>query len=52
MASAISSHDNEQEVIMGRGTTYVIRAIRRKDSGAYHYEVDADVLGTFPDSLD
>jgi hypothetical protein len=50
--ASISGHDGEEEVVMGRGTTYVIRSIKKLGSGhKYRYEVFVDAIGTFPDAL-
>ncbi len=48
--ASISGHKSEEEVIMGRGTTYVIRAVRKGPHG-YAFEVDVDVIGTYPDPI-
>lgn len=50
--ASISSHNHEEEVIMGRGTTYVIRSIKKIGVGEkYEYEVFADAIGVYPDAL-
>lgn len=51
--AAISGHPNEKEVILPRGTTYVIRGLRPMSNidSNYKYEVDVDVIGVFPDKI-
>lgn len=49
---SMSKNQGEHEVVLPRGTTYIIRGIRRKEVGIYKFEVDVDMLGAFPDSLE
>lgn len=49
-AKAISNHGHEEEVILPRGTTYVIRRAF-VDPGTDRLHVEVDMLGAFPDPL-
>jgi len=50
LVTAISSHSHENEVILPRGTTYVIKGIRRGVKGE-KFIVDVDMIGAFPDKI-
>lgn len=43
-----SAHHSESEVILPRGTTYIIRKIRRTNHGDGQFEVEVDMIGAFP----
>lgn len=49
---SISTNAGEREVVLPRGTTYIIRGIRRNEYSTYKFEVDVDMLGAFPDKLE
>lgn len=50
-AKSISNHEGEDEVILPRGTTYVIRKIVPVNSDNFKFEVHVDMIGAFPDPL-
>lgn len=53
--ASISSHSHEEEVVMPRGTTYVIRSVKKvgnfKHGSKFSYVVEVDAIGMFPDKL-
>lgn len=48
---SISTHGSEHEVILARGTTYVIRSVTRGSGNDGKLKIHADVIGTFPDKV-
>lgn len=50
-AKSISKHSGEDEVVLPRGTSYVIRSIRRTPNSKFLYDVHVDMIGAFPDKL-
>jgi hypothetical protein len=46
--ASFASNPGEQEVLLARGTTYVIRAVRREGTSIY---MDVDVVGQLPKPL-
>lgn len=52
-AKSISLHSGEDEVILPRGTTYVIRGVKRGSTfSGVKFVFDVDVIGCFPDTID
>ncbi len=45
LSQGVSSHAGEQEVLLDRGVTYLIRKVKRTSSGQFKYTVDVDVIG-------
>lgn len=55
-AKALSGHSGEEEVILPRGTTYVVRKITKLPKDPYNesskrFEIYVDMIGAFPDSI-
>lgn len=52
-AKSISQHSSEAEVILPRGTTYVVRKVTRLNDGSGNnkVEIHVDMIGAFPDKL-
>jgi hypothetical protein len=44
----LTGNNGEKEILLARGTTYVIRAVRRNGS---RVEMDVDVVGQLPKPL-
>lgn len=52
-AKSLSKHSSEDEVILPRGTTYVVRKVTRLNDGSGNnkVEIHVDMIGAFPDKL-
>lgn len=50
-AKSISNHSSEEEVVLPRGTTYVIRSVKRNSGSQFLFDIQVDMIGAFPDPL-